>query len=431
VAGQYQLAGSTATEIAASVEAGVRSGQLPPGAALPPVRALATNLQVSPATVASAYQALRGRGVVETSGRNGTRVRPRPPVLGERGQWRLSVPDGAVDLSSGMPDARLLPDLEPVLANPISADLAELAAAVFARDGVASGAIGIAGGALDAIERLLSAHLRPGDRVAVEDPGWANLLDLLAAMGLVPVAVPMDDEGPSPSGLTSVLSAGARAVVITTRAHNPTGAAVTAARAGALRLVLGTFEDTLVIEDDHAGPLSAVPLHSVCGVTAHWAFVRSVSKPYGVDLRCAPFVADPTTAARVDGRQRLGTGWVSSILQRAVASLWSSPRVAELVAAAGRSYDERRAGLVAALRERGLDAAGRTGLNVWVRVPDETLVVTALRDAGWAVAPGALYRISSPPGFRVTVSRLDRADIPVFADAVVAAMGARSAARSW
>ena len=80
---------------------------------------------------------------------------------------------------------------------------------------------------------------------------------------------------------------------------------------------------------------------------------------------------------------------------------------------------------------RGLDAVGRTGINVWVRVPDETLAVSALREAGWAVAPGALYRISSAPGFRVTISALDESAIPVFADAVVAAVGGRSGGRAW
>jgi len=425
------VVGSTAIEISASIETGVRSGALAPGAGLPPVRTLAADLQVSPATVAAAYQALRGRGVIETLGRNGTRVRPRPPVVGERGQWRLGVPAGAIDLSSGTPDPRLLPDLDAAVCAPAHGDLATLARDAFAGDGVAPGVVGIAAGALDAIERLLGAHLRPGDKVAVEDPGWANLLDLIAALGLVPVPVAMDEDGPSPSELSSVLGAGARAVVITTRAQNPTGAAVTAARAGALRLVLARFPDVLVIEDDHAGPLSALPLHSVCGIGTHWAFVRSVSKPYGPDLRCAPFVADPVTAARVDGRQRLGTGWVSTLLQRAVVTLWSSAEVAAQVRAAGRSYDRRRDGLVRALRERGLDAVGRTGINVWVRVPDETLAVSALREAGWAVAPGALYRISSAPGFRVTISALDESAIPVFADAVVAAVGGRSGGRAW
>ncbi len=423
----------------------MRSGALAPGAALPPVRALAGTLGVSPATAAAAYQALRGRGVVETAGRNGTRVRPRPPILGERGQWRLAVPPGTIDLSRGEPDPRLLPDrdgmlarLLPAMAGPLgypplgypssaepvgpAGDLAALAAQAFATDRVAAGQIGVAGGALDAIERIMGAHLRPGDRVAVEDPSWANLLDLVAAMGLVPVAVPVDDEGMSPSGLSAALVGGARAAIITTRAQNPTGAAVTEPRAAALRMVLATHPGTLLIEDDHAGALAAEAPNPVCGVTAHWAFVRSVSKPYGPDLRCAPFVADPVTAARVEGRQRLGTGWVSTILQRLVVALWSSDEVAALVSAAGRSYDERRDRLVTALRERGLDAVGRTGINVWVRVPDETQVVTALRDAGWAVAPGALYRIASSPGFRVTVSRLDLADIPAFADAAAAAV---------
>src|SRR5690606_38460899 len=132
-----------------------------------------------------------------------------------------------------------------------------------AADGVpvADAAVTVTGGALDGIERLLAAHLHPGDKVAVEDPGWANLLDLVAALGLVPVGVPVDDDGPLPSALDRALTGGARAVIVTARAHNPTGAVVTADRAADLRAVLAAHPATLLIEDDHAAELSRHPLH--------------------------------------------------------------------------------------------------------------------------------------------------------------------------
>lgn len=51
-------------------------------------------------------------------------------------------------------------------------------------------------------------------------------------------------------------------------------------------------------------------------------------------------------------------------------------------------------------------------------VPDETSAVTALRDAGWSVAPGALYRIAAGPGLRITVSPLTDADTGPLAEAL-------------
>lgn len=54
------------------------SGALPPGSLLPPMRELAYHLGVNPNTVAAAYRTLRERGVIETDGRRGSRVRARP-----------------------------------------------------------------------------------------------------------------------------------------------------------------------------------------------------------------------------------------------------------------------------------------------------------------------------------------------------------------
>ncbi len=58
-----------------SVVAALADGRLRPGAKLPTVRALASELGLATNTVASAYRALEADGVVEGRGRAGTFVR--------------------------------------------------------------------------------------------------------------------------------------------------------------------------------------------------------------------------------------------------------------------------------------------------------------------------------------------------------------------
>ncbi|MFE6134472.1 aminotransferase class I/II-fold pyridoxal phosphate-dependent enzyme, partial [Streptomyces sp. NPDC056437] len=286
---------------------------------------------------------------------------------------------------------------------------------------VPDGPVAVTSGALDAIERVLAAHLRPGDAVAVEDPGWGSLLDLVTALGLKPVPVALDDDGPLTAEVERVLEAGARALVVTDRAQNPTGAAVGAARAAELRAVLARFPRTLLIEDDHGHAIVDLPLHPLAGVTDHWAFVRSVAKAYGPDLRVATLTGDTVTVDRVSGRLGLGPGWVSRLLQRAVVHLWTSDAVD--VPAVAQSYGRRRDALVRALARRGVEAYGRSGMNVWVPVADETGAVARLLHAGWAVAPGARFRMSSPPAVRITVSDLDPDEIEAVAEVLAATVG--------
>lgn len=433
---QYQPTGRTAAQISASVESGIRTGELDPGAALPSVRALAVDLGVSPATVAAAYRALRERGLVETAGRGGTRVRPRPPVAG-RSRHGLAVPTGTLDLAGGGPDQGLLPHYAPHLIRLAAAmpavgysgggplpELLDLAGERFAADGIPSGRLTVTGGALDAIERALVAHLRPGDKVAVEDPGWANLLDLVAALGLTPVPVPVDDEGPTEDGLRAALSAGVAGLVVTSRAQNPTGAVISGRRSAALRRQLSVYRQLLVLEDDHAAELAHERAHPLVGATGSWAYVRSLSKPYGPDLRIAAVVGDDVTVARIEGRMRLGAGWVSTVLQRLVVELWRDPAATAAVDRARDVYATRRQALRAALD--GLPARGVSGINVWLPVPDETSMVAGLREDGIAVAPGSMYRLLTPPAIRITTATLDPRD----ADRVAAAVHRRLAGSS-
>ncbi|MER7177684.1 GntR family transcriptional regulator, partial [Streptomyces mesophilus] len=108
--GGYRIEGRRAAEIAASVEDAVGRGDLEPGQVLPPMRELALELGVNPNTVASAYRTLRERGVIETAGRRGSRVRSRPASTA-RDAIRVEAPEGVRDVSLGNPDPALLPSL--------------------------------------------------------------------------------------------------------------------------------------------------------------------------------------------------------------------------------------------------------------------------------------------------------------------------------
>ena len=436
---QYQIRGDSSNLIAASVEDGIRSSRLRAGERLPTVRALAARLRVSPTTVAAAYNALRARGLVHGSGRRGTVVNRRPPLL-TRAVFPAPLP-GLRNLADGGPDPALLPKLKPYLARldgvqgrygdaENRAELLKLAARQFRSDGVAADSIAVVSGALDAVERVLQAHLRPGDVVAVEDPSYTGVLDLVAAMALVTEPVAIDDSGPIAADLNRALKLGAKAFIVTPRAQNPSGAALDRKRAAELRHVLAAFPQLVLIEDDHAGLVSGAPAITLSGGRAHWATVRSVSKSLGPDLRVSVMAGDALTVARVQGRQGLGPRWVSHILQDLVAAIWADAKTPALLETAADTYANRRRALIEALAEHGIEARGRSGLNVWVPVAEEAAVANAMAAKGWAIRAGECYRIKSAPGIRVTVSTLALEDARRFAGDLAEAIRPRARAQS-
>ena len=426
------IAGSTAVEISDSIESALREGRLAPGDRLPTVRALSRQRRVSPATVASAYRSLRERGLLVAQGRRGTRISARPPLYTRA---RAPVPQNAVNLAAGNPDPALLPRLAPALKrlDPqprlyaeelMLPQLLRLSRRGFERDGIPADTLAVVGGALDGIERVLGSHLRRGDRVAVEDPAFSGVLDLLSALGLVPEPVAIDDSGPLPAALETTLRLGVQALVVTPRAQNPTGAALDPARVRALRRVLRAFPELLIIEDDHGGPMAGAPAYTLCDAgRARWAVVRSVSKSLGPDLRLAVLSGDAATVARVEGRQLLGIRWVSHLLQRLVVELWTERGMANRLKRAERTYTQRREALLAALGKHGIEARGRSGLNVWVPVPEEANVVSYLLECGWAVVAGERYRIESPPAIRITTATLEPSDTAPLAADLARALG--------
>ena len=436
---QYQIRGDSSNLIAASIENGIRSGKLRVGERLPTVRDLATKLRVSPTTVAAAYNALRVRGLVHGSGRRGTVVNRRPPLL-TRAIFPPPAP-GLRNLADGGPDPALLPKLKPYFARLDGVPgrysdaenrdaLVKLAARQFKSDGVATDSIAVVSGALDAVERVLQAHLRPGDIVAVEDPSYTGVLDLVAALALVAEPVAIDDSGPLAADLKRALKLGAKAFILTPRAQNPSGSALDRKRAAELRHVLAAFPEVVLVEDDHAGPVSGAPAITLSAGRAHWATIRSVSKSLGPDLRMSVMAGDALTVARVQGRQSLGPRWVSHILQDLVAMMWADTTTPALLQKAADTYAHRRRALIEALTQHGIEARGRSGLNVWVPVAEEAAVANAMAAKGWALRAGECYRIKSAPGIRVTVSTLSPEDARQFAVDLAESIRPRTHAQS-
>jgi len=428
--------------IAATISRLISDGGLSPGTRLPTVRVLAGRLGVSPTTVSQAWQSLAQVGAVEARGRNGTYVldhrRPVEPIRFRR----VSEGHGhyALDLSTGIPDPELLPDLSRVLAgvghdqlttsyldDPVLGDLDELLRAMWP---FKPEALTVVDGAMDALDRVASAALRLGDRVLVENPCFPPLLDLLEKLGAEPVGLAMDDEGIVLSALAEGLHRAPVALFLQPRAHNPTGVSMSRARARRLAILLRQPE-VLIVEDDHAGDISTSPLVSLGaqlpGRTIH---IRSFSKSHGPDLRLAAVGGRGDVVTKLVSRRLLGAGWSSRLLQAVLVQLLRDPDASASVVAAREAYAERRRRLTEALSERGVRTTGYDGINLWVEVSDERSALLTLATKGVGVAPGTPFLVAptATQHIRVTVG-LVRDGFEELADLLALAAGKGRGAR--
>lgn len=434
-----RIDGRTAADIAASIARGIRAGEIPAGSPLPTVRSLADALDISPSTVSDAWRSLRTHGLIETDRRRGTTVRADRPFGSER-WWHVPVAPGTLelDLSTGTPDPAHLPDLGAALGQ-VQLDhqvtsyldrplLPALEAELRARWPFDAAAITMLDGAQDALDRIIAISVGLGDRVVVETPTFPPLLDLLELAGAEIVGIPVDAEGLDADALAAALTEPVRAVFLQPRAHNPTGAALTAARASTIADLLEPTA-TLIVEDDHSGDVAGVPLVSL----GRWlpdrtVHIHSFSKSHGPDLRLAAVggAADPIGA--VVRRRQLGPSWTSRLLQQVLLELLTDPAAQAAVARAADRYLERRLALGAELEARGLDIEPLgTGLNLWVPVADEQSAVVALAALGVGVAPGRPFEVSPSASdhVRVTISTVEEAE--ELADSIAAAATAGAA----
>lgn len=407
----------------------IGDGVLAEGQRLPPIRVLAAELSLSPSTVASAWGALARAGAIRTDGRRGSRVatlRPGP----SRYRQALDRPMAPrLDLSSGTPDPALLPDLGPSLArlgrratagryldDPTLPELAEALAPTWPAP---PSTLTVVDGAMDGLDALARQTLRPGDLVVVENPAFPPLLDLLDALGVRILGVPLDDEGVVPDGLAAALSRRPTALFIQPRAHNPTGVTLSPRRVEELAALLEATS-TLVVEDDSVGDVAeSAPISLARLLPDQTVHIRSFSKSHGPDLRLAAMSGPPSVMVCLTERRHLGQGWTSRLLQSLLADLLTGTSASAQVDAARREYARRRAAMVERLAQRGVELAPGEGLNLWLPVADETAALVSLAARGIAAAAGRPFVVGNAmgPHLRLTVGLVAH-DADAVADAV-------------
>jgi DNA-binding transcriptional MocR family regulator len=282
-------------------------------------------------------------------------------------------------------------------------------------------------GALDALDRVTAAVVRFGDHVLVENPAFPPVLDLLESVGATVVGVPIDEHGLRPDALGEALKAyDPVAVYLQPRAHNPTGASLTARRVDELADVLAAYPEVTIVEDDHAGDIATAPPVSLgTRLPARTVHVAGFSKSHGPDLRLAALGGPAAVITAVADRRLLGPGWSSRLLQAVLLDLLTSPDAIAQVAAARDEYARRRTALLTALAAHGATAVSFDGINLWLDVEDQQMAMLALAAHGVAVAPGAPFEVT-PLGVehvRVTVG-LIRDDFDSVAEILASAAGA-------
>lgn len=413
-----ELKGLSSREISTRVIELIRSGAIPVGTALPPVRELAEALRVSPATISAAWGELRQAKVISGRGRSGVwvsdnRTTPRPRRFESVGNFGSFI---LADLTYAAPDPALLPPLESALLQgtrspnlhsyhrePITAALRE---AVTPRWPYPAESFMATNGGFEALQLVTNACFSHGSNVAVETPTTARLVDILEHAGLNLIPVQCDAQGPKPDSLRQALAQKPVAFFFEPRTNGTTGHGLTPGRLSQLGELLRPTE-TLIVEDDGLGDISTRPAISLGRLlperTVH---VRTYSKSLGPDLRVAVLSAPAAMIDQLQAYRNFGNSWTSRILQDGVAWLLDDPASMQTVDQARTIYTDRRRKLLAALAQWQIHLPDLDGLCLWIPVPSEQYALVTLAAHGFAVYPGSRFCLGKSSHIRIGTGML-------------------------
>ncbi|RZL09262.1 MAG: PLP-dependent aminotransferase family protein [Rubrivivax sp.] len=435
----------------------IRQHRLAPGSRLPSVRECARTHGVSPYTVVAAYDQLLAQGLVESRRQRGFFVRSSGSGSASRGPagrgegasqrpphpFQPSTPIDATTLIRGMfhePGSRPMPGLGTL--PPAWLDAAMLGAALRrvtqgdrllpltlhygepAGDArlrhalthklgefglkVDAGQIITTVGATQALDLVSRTLLRPGDAVLVDEPGWAVEFARLTHLGMRLLPVPRGPDGPDLAVMASLAKAHKPKLYVTVSVlHNPTSALLSPGHAHQV-LRLAEAHDFHIIEDDiyaFLAPTHATRL-SVLDELRRVISVGSFSKILTPAWRVGYIAAPSELVDRIVNTKLLTTLTTAPVLEQAIALCLEQGQLRRHADRVVDQLDAARTRCVQLARQAGCTfVSPPQGLFGWVDVGVDTERLTLpLLDAGWLIAPGALFHAQRQAG---TLMRLN------------------------
>ncbi|AII07664.1 aminotransferase-like domain-containing protein [Rhodococcus opacus] len=421
--------------------------QAPPGARLPSTRSLVAEYAASPVTVQKALRTLTAQGLIESRPGVGTFVRAvrtaRPLDYG----WQTAAlrsppsrlpslstpmrraPNDAIALHAGYPDRELLPERlvrsaltraarsDAALSPSPAAGLPELQS-WFAHELGSSTPVGVTPptasdvivlpGSQSGLSSVFRALVPVGQPLLTESPTYWGAILAAAQAGVRVVPVPSGPDGPDPDELARAFEeTGARVFYAQPNYANPTGAQWSNTLAENILEVVRA-NGAFLVEDDWAHDFgidtnsNPVAAHDDAG---HVVYLRSLTKSVSPSIRVAAVIARGPARERILADRGASSMYVSGLLQAAALDVVTQPGWQTHLRNLRQQLRARRDLLVTSLREHvpraHLTSVPKGGLNLWVRLPDETNLGQLVRDceaAGVLIAPGAEWFPAEPAG---------------------------------
>jgi GntR family transcriptional regulator/MocR family aminotransferase len=429
----------------------IRSGQLSSGTRLPSSRTLADELGISRGVVLEAYGQLASEGYLVASQGAPTRVAETPSAelaplaagsLEPRYAYRF---DPALPDLAAFPRAGWMRSLRQALRSaPFEAlgggdprGAPELRNELMRYLGRARGAAPepehtvLCAGFTQGFTLLCGSLCDRGiERIALEDPGWAQHRLIAERAGLEAVAIPVDDQG---LDVGELAASGCETVVATPAHQFPTGVVMSSERRAAL---LGWAEDVdgLIVEDDYDSELryDRGPVGALQGLAPERVcHIGSAAKRLAPALRLGWLLSPSWLTGELTYGKALADGGSPALEQLALADFIARGELDRHLRRMRIRYRQRRASTEAALARVLPEArisGARAGLYALVELPgmgDEPAILRAAAGAGIGVEGATASRISGtgPPGLLLGYANLSEPAIERGIERLAAAIG--------